>query len=67
MENMQDMSQLKSSLSLSNTDQVKQDNSIKFERESAEYNDETGGIYITFFYLVFLFNFFALILLVIDN
>lgn len=37
-----DMSQLKSSSSLSNTDQVKQDNSIKYEIESAEYNHETG-------------------------
>lgn len=37
-----DMSHLKSSSSLTNTDQVKQVNSIKYERESAEYNHETG-------------------------
>ncbi|CAI8615804.1 unnamed protein product [Vicia faba] len=38
----QDMSQLKSSSSLSNTDQVKHENSTKYEWESTEYNDETG-------------------------
>jgi len=42
VEKTDDMSQLMSYSSWSNTDQVKQDNSIKNERESAEYNEETG-------------------------
>ncbi|GAU13711.1 hypothetical protein TSUD_348150 [Trifolium subterraneum] len=38
----QDMSQLKSSSCLSNTSQAKHENSTRYERESAEYNEETG-------------------------
>jgi hypothetical protein len=29
---------------LSNTSQAKHENSTRYERESAEYNDETGGM-----------------------
>ncbi|KAI5423694.1 hypothetical protein KIW84_030060 [Lathyrus oleraceus] len=38
----QDISQLNSSSSLSNTDPVKHENSTKYEWESTEYNNETG-------------------------
>ncbi|CAJ2631251.1 unnamed protein product [Trifolium pratense] len=38
----QDMSQLKSSSCLSNTSQAKHENSTRYEREFAEYNEETG-------------------------
>ncbi|KAJ1390800.1 Signal transduction response regulator, receiver domain [Sesbania bispinosa] len=40
MENMQDTSQLKCTSNLSNIDMVKHEKSTKFERESAEHNDE---------------------------
>ncbi|CAJ2631252.1 unnamed protein product [Trifolium pratense] len=40
----QDMSQLKSSSCLSNTSQAKHENSTRYEREFAEYNEETGGL-----------------------
>ncbi|KAJ1414764.1 Signal transduction response regulator, receiver domain [Sesbania bispinosa] len=40
MENVQDTSQLKSSSNLSNIDTVKHGKSTKFERKSAEHNDE---------------------------
>ncbi|XP_027352936.1 two-component response regulator-like APRR3 isoform X3 [Abrus precatorius] len=42
LENMQDMSQLKSSSNLSNIDIVNHQNSAKCERESAKHNDEAG-------------------------
>jgi len=48
MENMQDISQLKSSSNLSDIGTVKHENSTKCERESDEQNDEAGGVQVSF-------------------
>lgn len=60
MEIMQDVSQLKSSSNLSNSDMVEHEMSTKIESESPKHNNLAGGIQLS---LICYFNFMSLILL----